>query len=188
MRVFLSLAIALAACASPSSERQTRSAQVPLPQAEAAEVGMSATGLARIEPAMQRWVDEGRVAGIVTMVARGGRLVHWESVGYRDLESRTPLQADDIFRIYSMTKPVTSVAVMMLVEEGKLALIDPVSRYLPVFSNVRVYADGARVPPRRPITIEDLLRHTSGLSYGPPIGRTAVDAMCTPRPASFPAT
>ncbi len=177
MRVLLSIAIAVVACASPSSEPQARLTHPPLPQAEAAEVGMSATGLARIEPAMQRWVDEGRVAGIVTMVARRGRLVHWDAVGYRDLESKAELRKDDIFRIYSMTKPVTSVAVMMLVEEGKLALTDHVSRYLPAFANVMVYADGARVPPRRPITIEDLLRHTSGLSYGPPIGRTEVDAM-----------
>ncbi len=177
MRLLLSIAIAVATWGSASADLQTRLARPPLPQAEAATVGMSATGLARIEPAMQRWVDEGRAAGIVTMVARRGRLVHWEAVGDRDLETKAELRRDDIFRIYSMTKPVTSVAVMMLVEEGKLALTDPVSRHLPAFANVKVYADGALGPPRRPITIEDLLRHTSGLAYGPPIGRTPVDAL-----------
>ena len=125
---------------------------------------------------MQRYVDEGRVGGIVTLVARRGRLVHWNAVGFRDLESGDPLEPNDIFRIQSMTKPITSVAVMMLVEDGAVSLDDPVSRHLPAFADVEVYAEGELVSPRRPITVADLLGHTSGLTYGL-FGRTQVDSL-----------
>ena len=116
---------------------------------------------------MQAYVDDGRVAGVMTMVARHGQVVHWDAVGYRELASSDPLEPDDLFRIYSMTKPVTSVAIMILVEEGALALDDPVSTFLPEFTDIRVLAsDGQRVSPSRPMTIEHLLTHTSGLTYG----------------------
>ena len=138
--------------------------------------GMSAQRLEQIPHAMQRYVDEGSVSGIVTMVARHGRLVHWDAVGFRDVESQVALERNHIFRICSMSKPVTSVAVMMLVEEGALALDDPVSRVLPAFEHIKVYEDGDLVDPSQPITIRDMLGHTSGLTYGL-FGTTHVDSL-----------
>ncbi|MXY17793.1 MAG: beta-lactamase family protein, partial [Acidobacteria bacterium] len=128
---------------------------------------MSAARLERIGPAMQAYVDDGRVAGVMTMVARRGQVVHWAAAGVRDVATDDPLEPDDIFRIYSMTKPITSVATMMLVEEGKVALDDPVARFIPEFGDVMVLTDaGESLAPDRPITIEHLLTHTSGLTYG----------------------
>ena len=147
-----------------------------LPVASPGTVGMSADTLARIAPAMQASVDDGRLAAVMTMVARRGQVVHWEAVGTRDTASGDPLERDDIFRIYSMTKPVTSVATMILVEEGKVALDDPLSKFVPEFADVKVLAGGERVAPDGPITVEHLLTHTSGLSYGF-FGDSAVDAL-----------
>ena len=171
MGVFLSILLVVAALTGAAAQIET-----PLPWADAHEVGVSAERLEQIPLAMQRYVDDGRVGGIVTMVARRGHLVHWNAVGFRDIESGDPLEPNDIFRIFSMTKPITSVAVMMLVEDGAVSLDDPVSRYLPAFAEVDVYADGELVSPRRPITIADLLGHTSGLTYGF-FGQTHVDSL-----------
>jgi len=134
-------------------------------------VGLSSARLERIKPVMQGYVDRGQFAGIVTLIARKGKVVHLETVGWQDLESRRPMSAETIFQIYSMTKPITSAAVMMLCEEGKLRLWDPVSRYLPEFKEARVMAarpdgDHDLVPARREMTIHDLLTHSGGLSYG----------------------
>ncbi len=148
----------------------------PLPTGMPEEVGMTTAGLSRIRPAMQRYVDGGIVSGIVTMVARRGELVHWDAVGYRDIEDQTPLQPNDILRICSMTKPITSVGVMTLVEGGEISLDDPVSRYLPALERVQVYTNDGLVPPSSPVTIEDLLGHTSGLTYGT-FGETPVDSL-----------
>ena len=138
-----------------------------LPTTAAEDVGMSSAGLARIGPAMQAYVDDGRLAGVMTMVARQGQIVHWEAAGMRDVAAGDPLEPDDVFRIYSMTKPLTSTAVMILVEEGAIALDDPVSKFIPAFTDVTVLADdGGRVTPERPMTVEHLLTHTSGLTYG----------------------
>ncbi|MCY4025962.1 MAG: serine hydrolase [Acidobacteria bacterium] len=148
-----------------------------LPVASPGTVGMSADALGRIAPAMQAYVDDGRLAAVMTMVARRGQVVHWEAVGTRDTASGDPLERDDIFRIYSMTKPVTSVATMILVEEGKVALDDPLSKFVPEFGDVKVLAAGGeRVAADGPITVEHLLTHTSGLSYGF-FGDSAVDAL-----------
>ena len=131
------------------------------------ELGISEVGLAHMQSTMQSFVDDGRVAGIVTMVAREGRIAHWEAVGRRRIETGVALEADDIFRIYSMTKPITSVAIMMLVEAGEISLDDPVSKYAPSFSNLSVLLEnGSRAPTARPVTIQDLLTHSGGLSYG----------------------
>jgi CubicO group peptidase (beta-lactamase class C family) len=148
----------------------------PLRWSDPAEVGFSTERLDAIGAAMQRYVDRGDVAGVTTLVACRGRLVHWQAVGMRDLERQDPLERDDIFRIFSMTKPITSVGIMMLVEEGKLALDGELSRTLPEFADVRVHVDGELVAPYRPITIRDLLRHTSGFTYGF-FDQTPVDAM-----------
>jgi len=148
-----------------------------LPTASPEEVGMSAEGLARIGPAMEAYVDDGRLPGIVTMVARRGHVVHWSAVGFRDLEAGDPLAPDAILRVFSMTKPITSVAVMMLEEEGLIALDDPISAHLPAFGQSEVLTDaGKRVAVERPITVEHLLTHTSGLTYGF-FGDTPVDRL-----------
>ncbi|MEX2583203.1 MAG: serine hydrolase domain-containing protein [Gemmatimonadota bacterium] len=113
------------------------------------------------------FVADGKIAGAVAAVARDGRLGYLQAVGFQDLETRTPMTARSLFRIYSMTKPITAVAVMMLHEEGKFELSDPVATYLPEFRDVRVFgpAEGETRPPARPVTIEDLLLHTSGLNH-----------------------
>ncbi len=148
-----------------------------LPTAAPEDVGMSAEKLAEIDAAMQRLVDEKRVAGVVTMVVRHGKVAHFEAVGKMDIDAEEPMRRDTIFRIYSMTKPVTSVAAMILVEEGKLKLDDPVSKYIPQFAGLEVFnPDGDPVEPDRPMTVRDLMRHTSGLTYGF-FGSTPVDKL-----------
>ena len=170
-------AFALAAFAPAALAQSSASEDAGLPTGSPGSVGMSAEGLARIGPAMQAYVDDGRLAAVVTMVARRGQVVHWEAVGTRDTAAGDPVERDDIFRIYSMTKPVTSVAVMMLVEEGKVALDDPVSKFVPEFADVEVLGDGGeRVAADGPMTVEHLLTHTSGLTYGF-FGDSAVDRL-----------
>ncbi len=134
-------------------------------------LGFSSERLARLAPAMQRYVDDKKLAGIVTLIARRGQLAHFEKFGWADMENNRPIELDTIFRIYSMTKPITSVAVLMLLEEGRLHIADPVSRYIPAFKNVRVLdntaGSGVRfIAPTREINLRDLLTHTAGLSYG----------------------
>jgi CubicO group peptidase (beta-lactamase class C family) len=146
------------------------------PLASPASVGLDSVRLDRLRAVMKEYVDEHRVAGVVTYVARGGRIVLLEAFGQADVEAGRPMRADTIFRIASQTKALTSVAVMMLVEEGRVGLADPVSRYIPAFKKTTVAVpppDGAIagspvsvVPARREITIRDLLTHTSGLGYG----------------------
>ena len=149
------------------------------PAAKPETVGMSSEKLALVVPAMQTFVDEQKVAGAVTIVARNGKVVFFEAVGDADIDSGEPMKRDTIVRIYSMTKPITSVAVMMLAEEGKLTLDDPVAKHLPELKDLKVLSrvDGGELQvedPKRPVTIRDLLRHTSGLTYGF-FGDTAVD-------------
>ena len=138
-----------------------------LPAGKPELVGLSAARLARIGEAMKRSVDEGRLAGVVTLVARDGRVVHLEAYGKASEGTAGAMRTDSVFRIASMSKALTSVAAMMLVEDGKLLIGDPVSRYIPAFKNTTV-ADTAQgsVPAKRPITIRDLLTHTAGISYG----------------------
>lgn len=147
-----------------------------IPADEAASLGFSPERLARIDTVMAGYVAEGKVAGAVALVIRDGRIAHLGSYGWADRERRVPMTEDAIFRIASMTKAVTSVATMMLVEEGRLSLNDPVSHYIPGFgeTTVAVPSDtspGASsgysvVPARREITVRDLLTHTAGISYG----------------------
>lgn len=128
--------------------------------------GFDGGRLAQVGGVARRYVDEGKIAGAVTLVARNGRLLHFEAVGSQDIASQTPMQTDTLFRIYSMTKPITSVAVMMLWEQGHIRLTDPISRFLPQFANGMVYIGrGGYTDLRQQPTVQDLLRHTSGLSY-----------------------
>jgi len=145
-----------------------------LPTAKPADVGLSADRLERLSRVMQEYADQGKVAGMVALVARKGRVVYFKPFGKLDLAKSVPMPANAIFRIASQTKAVTSVAVMILQEEGRLLLDDPVSRYIPEFAATRVAVQAAdkdakgytTVPARRPITIRDLLTHTAGISYG----------------------
>jgi CubicO group peptidase (beta-lactamase class C family) len=130
-------------------------------------LGISSERLLRINNLMRRYVESGKLAGTVTCVARRGQVAHLDSVGYQNLETKTPMSSDSIFRIFSMTKPIASVALMMLYEEALFNLTDEVSQFIPPFKNMRVWgADGDLGLPVRPITIQDLLCHTAGLSYG----------------------
>jgi CubicO group peptidase (beta-lactamase class C family) len=135
------------------------------------EVGLSAKRLAHIQPWMQALVDSGKLAGAEVIVNRRGRTAFHHCVGKRDLARGTPAEPDTIYRIYSMTKALTSVAVMMLYEEGRFQLDDPISKFLPKFASQRVFTGGGygaamTEPATRDITIRDLLTHTSGLTYG----------------------
>jgi CubicO group peptidase (beta-lactamase class C family) len=131
------------------------------------EAGFSPERLKRVDTMAQRYVDEGKLAGLVTLVARHGRVVHVGQCGVQALEMALPMKLDTIFRIYSMTKPITTVALMMLYEHGLFQLRDPVSKFLPDFKATKVWAgEGELVDPIREIAIYDLLTHTAGLSYG----------------------
>lgn len=130
------------------------------------EAGFSSSRLGRIGKVMQDYVDQHRLAGLITLVARSGKTVYLERFGMMDLAASKPMQFDTIFRIYSMTKPITSVALMMLFEQGLVRLTDPVTKFMPAFGKVKVLAnDGELVDLNRDIAIHDLLRHTAGMSY-----------------------
>jgi CubicO group peptidase (beta-lactamase class C family) len=134
-------------------------------------VGLSSVRLARIQPVMQDYIDRREFAGVITAVSRRGQAAHLAKVGWQEIENERPMSFDTIFRIYSMSKPITSAAVMMLCEEGKVRLVDPVSRYIPGFKHSKVMVarngcDYDLVPAKREITVHDLFTHSSGLSYG----------------------
>lgn len=138
---------------------------------EARAAGMDPGRLARIDQHLMRYVDDGRLPGWLILVSRHGQVVHASAYGSRDLEAGLPVESDTLFRIYSMTKPVTSVAAMMLFEEGAFELSDPVSRFIPSFADMRLYVAGPAakpltVPVKEPPRIKHLLTHTSGLTYG----------------------
>jgi CubicO group peptidase (beta-lactamase class C family) len=148
----------------------------PLPSSNPEQVGLSSQRLARLSQALKADADKGKIPGAVALVSRKGRVAYFEAFGFRDKASGAPMTRDAIFRIYSMTKPITSVAAMMLVEEGKILLTDPASKYLPALAKLEVAVPRLDpgtgrttydlVPAERPMTIQDLLRHTSGLTYG----------------------
>jgi CubicO group peptidase (beta-lactamase class C family) len=146
-----------------------------LPVAAAPEdVGLSSSQLARIEATTQKYVDSGLVPGAVMLVARRGKIAWTRTMGFRDRAAKDPMRPDSIFRIYSMTKPIVSVAAMMLVEEGKMQVSDSVSKYLPEMGRMKVgveTSEGGKpslqlTDPARAMTVQDLMRHTSGLTYG----------------------
>lgn len=175
-----SLGLAFIAACSPATDTASVAAPSAAPMAPTAalesaapeDVGMDSDRLDRITQAMQGYVDEGLLAGVVTMAARDNKVVHFESVGYRDLEAEAAMTNDALFRIYSMTKPITGVALMILYEEGKFRLADPVEMYLPELKDLQVYAgtddDGNIItePQNHKMTIRELMSHTGGLSYG----------------------
>jgi CubicO group peptidase (beta-lactamase class C family) len=140
-------------------------------EAEAKELGLDAGRLARIDRHFARYVDDGRLPGWLILVSRAGRIVHLSTCGQRDREAGTPVEWDTLFRIFSMTKPVTSVAALMLYEEGAFELKTPVSSFIPAFADVPVYRSGSALnpitePALEPVRIWHLLTHTAGLTYG----------------------
>jgi CubicO group peptidase (beta-lactamase class C family) len=161
-----------------------------LPGASPESVGMSSARLGRLDAVTHGWVDEGRIAGVVTLVARHGKVVHVDTYGMADIENDEPMAADTFFRLFSMTKPVTSVALLTLYEEGKFQLNDPLARYLPEFAGVKVYAgtddSGAVIleEPNRAPTMKDVFRHTAGFSYG--AAPDPIQHYFTPSPYSEP--
>src|SRR2546422_9900368 len=146
-----------------------------LPTATPEEVGLSRERLARIAPALSRQIEARSFPGAVAIVARKGRIAYFERIGQLDPKSAGPMSKDGVFRLYSVTKPFTSVAAMMLVEEGRLRLTDPVGMYLPQLGKLEVLTPSTdasgkttytTVAAQRPVTVYDLLRHTSGMVYG----------------------
>jgi CubicO group peptidase (beta-lactamase class C family) len=140
-------------------------------QVDPSEVGFDARRLARIDDHFRAYVDDGRLAGWLVLVARRGEIAHLSTYGRRDAAADLPMELDTIFRMYSMTKPITSVAAMMLYEEGAFELKDPVSRFIPSFADARVFRSGSSVRPvtepvTEPMLIWHLLTHTAGLTYG----------------------
>ena len=163
-----------------------------LPRAQPDTAGMSSERLARIAPAMQRYIDAQLTPGVITAVMRHGKLVHFESQGLMDVATGKPMREDAIFRIASMTKPIASTALMMLWEEGHFQLRDPVSKFIPEFADTKVSTtadasgeSGQLVSPKRPIQIRDMLTHTAGLanSYRGNVSAYR-QAMSEPRPTS----
>jgi CubicO group peptidase (beta-lactamase class C family) len=138
---------------------------------EPEEVGFDSRRLGQLDGHFRRYVEDGRLPGWSLLVARRGKVAHVARYGLRDMEAGAPVEPDTVFRIYSMTKPVTSVAAMMLYERGLFELTDPVARYLPEFADMRVYVAGSDLKPvtepaTEPIRMWHLLTHTSGLTYG----------------------
>jgi CubicO group peptidase (beta-lactamase class C family) len=150
-----------------------------LPAAKPEDVGLSSERLARMTRTIHEYVDAGRTPGVVTLIARHGKVVHVDAYGKADLATGRQTRTDDLFRMYSMTKPITSAALLMLFEEGKFELTDPLSRYFPAVGDMKVYVGSAPQggmlldSPRRPITIQDVFRHSAGFSYG--FGGSPVD-------------
>ena len=146
----------------------------PLATATPEQVGMSAERLGRITTALKKEIADGKLPGAVVMVARKGKIIYSDAIGFQDKGANTPMKLDSIFRIYSMTKPLASVTAMMLVEDGVIQLTDPISKFLPAFKDMQVSvattgADGkatyTNAPAARPIIVQDLLRHSAGLAY-----------------------
>lgn len=167
------LAATATACA-PGARLSSPAAVSPsvgLPRAAPEEVGLSSAALERVTEAMQSHVDSGRVAGMVLVVARHGRIGYARALGYADIENRIPLRTDAVFRLASIRKPLLAAAALVLVDAGKMKLDDPVARYIPSFRDVQVYDGGSATNPvlrrpGRPITVRHLLTHTSGLATG----------------------
>lgn len=163
----LAVTLAVATVAGAPLARHSTQRDGGVPRATPETVGMSAARLQEATAVLRQYVADRKIAGAVAAVARRGKLVYLEPVGFQNFESKAPMTERSLFRIYSMSKAVTAVAVMMLVDESRIRLTDPASKYLPEFRNVMVQEGGVAAPrrPGREITVQDLLLHTSGLSH-----------------------
>jgi len=170
MKLTRYLLLAILALAGPSF------AEEPAPVAKPEQLGFSSARLQRLTDAYQGYVDRGELPGAVLLIARGDKIAYLRAIGYQDRENQTPMKTDAIFRLASMTKPIVSVAVMMLVEEGKIDPGAPVSKYIPEFADLKVGVEATDpatgrptltlMPQKRSMIVQDLLRHTAGLVYG----------------------
>ena len=145
-----------------------------IPRVAPGEVGLSQQRLDRITRVVQQDVENGHLAGAIAVIARKGKIAYWETVGMADREAEKPMRDDTIFRIYSMTKPIVGVALMTLYEEGKFALTDPVKDSIPELGGLKVLVGKKPTLARREMTVQDLMRHTAGFTYGSS-GRSQVD-------------
>jgi len=178
------VALVVAAIAPPAlhAQRRTQTATLaPLPQATPESVGFAPGSLNKMDAAMQGLIDQKHLAGIVTLVARKGKVVQHKAYGMQDAEKQTPMRTDTIARIYSMTKPITGIAMMMLYEEGKWRPSDPIAKHIPQFANLKVFAgdkDGQLIleDPAHAPTMGELMSHTAGFTYGL-FGNTPVDKL-----------
>ena len=185
----LTLAAANGQQAPQSKHTAQRTADLAVVKPES--VGFSSERLERLHAAMQEAVDKKEVAGVVTLLARHGKIVDYRTYGMRDLATGAPMTKDTIFRDYSMTKPVTGVAMMILYEEGKWQPSDPIAKYIPEFAHLKVFdgvdADGKMklADPVHPPTMAELMSHTAGFTYGffgnTPVDKMVRDAMCSTR-------
>jgi CubicO group peptidase (beta-lactamase class C family) len=183
-RIRLGLVLLLSAAIAPPAlfaQRPAAVATLPFPVATPESVGFIPGGLDKMDAGMQDLTDKKHLAGIVTLVARHGKVVQHKAYGMQSLETGTPMKIDTIARIYSMTKPITGVAMMMLYEEGKWKPTDPIAKHIPEFANLRVYAaekDGQPIleAPAHPPTMGELMSHSAGFTYGL-FGNTPVDVM-----------
>jgi CubicO group peptidase (beta-lactamase class C family) len=171
LALLLALGLTALGCGVETRADVSRSVDRDLAPVTPEEVGIASERLARLSTGIQELVDDGKLAGIVTMAARHGKIFHFETFGHQDVASATPMAEDTVFRIYSMSKPITGVALMMLYEEGKFRLSDPVEKFIPELAGLTVAAgvgaDGPITEPaHHPMTIRELMSHTAGLSYG----------------------
>lgn len=171
----LAAALCAAAVASCAAQREPA-----LPSAAPEALGLSPAVLERADSSLEAFVDSGALAGVYAVIARHGRIGYERTFGWRDVAERDPLSRNDVFRIYSMTKPVIAVGVLRLVEQGRVELDDPVSRFIPAFAGVKVFVGGTAAEPvledpESPVTVRQLLNHTSGLAYG--LTRSPVDSL-----------
>jgi CubicO group peptidase (beta-lactamase class C family) len=179
LRLLAAVLLAALTAAPLAAQRAVAVATVPLPTAPPESVGLAPAALAQMDAGMQDLVDKKHLAGVVTLVARRGKVVQHKAYGFQDLEKQMPMRTDTIARIYSMTKPVTGVAMMMLYDEGKWQPSDPIAKHIPEFQNLKVYAgekDGQPIleDPAHPPTMGELMSHTAGFTYGL-FGATPVD-------------
>lgn len=166
----LSLTLSVALLAAPLATAKE------LPIAKPEDLGMSSAKLAQVDAKVKELIAAKRLAGGSVMVTRKGKVVYDKVFGLRDIESKKPIEKDTIYRIYSMTKAITSAAAMILVDEGKLSIDDPIAKHIPSFKNAKVWKNGKAVAPKNPPTVKDLLMHTAGYSYGG-TGIPAVDKL-----------
>ena len=164
--MLLATGTSLGLVSSVANAQRAKGSGVPIATGTPESVGMSTARLARLTGAFQKEIANKKLPGVVMMVSRRGRLVYSTALGLRDPKGTDPMRTNSLFRIYSMTKPIVSVGAMLLVEDGTLLLTDPVSKWLPAFKDVKVSTATGEVAAERPMTVQDLLRHTAGLPYG----------------------
>jgi CubicO group peptidase (beta-lactamase class C family) len=158
-----------------------------IPLASPESVGFSAAGLKTYGDRLKALVDERRLAGVTTLVARRGKVVMFDAYGYQNLDAKTPLSKDTIFRIASMTKPITGVAMMMLWEQGKWSLDDPVAKHIPEFKDLKVASPGGPVPQAHPMTMRELMSHTAGFDVSGPYSKMGIPDTSKPLQAMIDA-